>query len=976
VLTAESYVCEECGAWLGETPGLAELRGIVYLLSELQSWEAQGLIAVEEAATLRSRYELRREALRAQISADGEQAESSAPPLPANEASTAPGFKASTTEAASEAERARPIPAGSTTQPQQHPIIHALLSRLEARAPKPGARAASERAPRRSLFETLADPYALRLLLYTGAAMLVVAVVLWLRDALYLKLREPLVQAVLLAFGTIAVLVFGWLMTLRTRLRLTGRALTLIGALLVPVNFWFLARSGLIDGNGRAWMVCALCAVLYGLTAALLRERLYVYLACVASFGVAWALVYRATPEAYGLYSLTLMSVSLVFLHLSRVFPPGAKQNEKADAANAGARAAKEDDGQALRSRRSYELWGLPLVRVALAGAGASATLYMLLRPGASPSLAEGAFRWHASAYDARVAVLLFVAGAYVAWFAARFIDKNRGAVLYTTSALALWWAEFLVLDGLRVRGQAQLMALTATALVVAFAARLLPERVMAEALHRATAAVLTLLFLLSGIIALILHLAPTELEGAWRPSVFFVLAATIAFGALGGGREGGRSIYGAGLATAAALVLAAAALDALQAASLLPSEWPIAGGVICAAFLPGWIEARRKPGKGVAESEDECVPSSGSVAIDTVVSLVLDGAVMVCALLWLARTLSLTEAVAGRAVFVLLPASLYWTQRAAQARRALFVYLASGSAGALLLALLMALGVERRWMASVFALALFPALFAPGHWARGRGLEWLARAAGRAAAVVAALVGVALMLEAAPVLQAGDERLLAPLLTAGALGAVTLAASLFSVGPERVRYFRAGLGAAVATFVFAVLRAGYDPLIDVEMYTSPVAAVLLIVAALSVRREWDEYALDTSLLLWAGSLLLCGPLLLRALQFRLLLDVPAPWRELGVLGVALALLLFGLMNRLRAPVIVGTMTLLLELVVLALTSVHWLQVPLWKYLVTAGTLIIIIWGMFENRREQLLLVRQRLHERSASARARFNEWR
>jgi hypothetical protein len=183
-------------------------------------------------------------------------------------------------------------------------------------------------------------------------------------------------------------------------------------------------------------------------------------------------------------------------------------------------------------------------------------------------------------------------------------------------------------------------------------------------------------------------------------------------------------------------------------------------------------------------------------------------------------------------------------------------------------------------------------------------------------------------------------------------------------------------LGAAVAAFVFAVLRAGYDPLIDVEMYTSPIAVVLLIVAALSVRREWDEYALDTSLLLWTGSLLLCAPLLMRAVQVRLLLDVPAPWRDLGVLGVALALLLFGVMNRLRAPVIVGTVTLLVELVVLALTSVHWLQVPLWKYLVTVGTLIIIIWGMFENRREQLLLMRQRLHERSASARERFGEWR
>jgi uncharacterized membrane protein YgdD (TMEM256/DUF423 family) len=274
------------------------------------------------------------------------------------------------------------------------------------------------------------------------------------------------------------------------------------------------------------------------------------------------------------------------------------------------------------------------------------------------------------------------------------------------------------------------------------------------------------------------------------------------------------------------------------------------------------------------------------------------------------------------------------------------------------------------------FAVALFPALFAVERVARARAIEWLARAAARVAAVAATLVACALVLEAAPQLQAGNERLLAPLTTAAALAMVTMAASLFSSGRERVRYFRLGLGAAVAAFVLAVLWAGYEPLIDVEMYTSPIAALLLIVAALSVRREWDEYAADTGLLLWAGSLLLCGPLLARAVQLRLLLDVAAPWRDAGVVAVAVALLLFGVMNRLRAPVIVGMTTLLIELVVLALTSVRWLQVPLWKYMVTVGTLILIIWGMFENRREQLLLMRQRLHERGAAARERFGQWR
>src|SRR4030095_1442388 len=106
------------------------------------------------------------------------------------------------------------------------------------------------RSPRRPLLETLADPQTIRLLLYTGAAMLVVGVVIWLRDVLYLKLQEPIVQAALLAIGTLPATVACWFTILRTRLRLTGRALTLVGSLLVPVNFWFLVRSGLVQNSG------------------------------------------------------------------------------------------------------------------------------------------------------------------------------------------------------------------------------------------------------------------------------------------------------------------------------------------------------------------------------------------------------------------------------------------------------------------------------------------------------------------------------------------------------------------------------------------------------------------------------------------------------------------------------------------------------------------------------------------------------
>ena len=77
-----------------------------------------------------------------------------------------------------------------------------------------------------------------------------------------------------------------------------------------------------------------------------------------------------------------------------------------------------------------------------------------------------------------------------------------------------------------------------------------------------------------------------------------------------------------------------------------------------------------------------------------------------------------------------------------------------------------------------------------------------------------------------------------------------------------------------------------------------------------------------------------------------------------------------------RAPVLVGSISLIAELSVLTLTSVDWLQVPLKYYLMTVGALLLIIFGTLEYRREQFLLMRRRFQERRDSAREQFGEWR
>jgi hypothetical protein len=1062
-----------------------EWRGVTYLLAELARWEAQGIIGGEQAARLRQRYEGRREELRGVIESDGKKRPGSAP----------------LSSPAREPEAGAPTAAGSTpytqaTVPTPHAgaseaatpdySVAAAFSQFLSTSPPPSTKQPPrpssdlfEPTPRRTLIETLSDPYIIRLLSFIGASMLVVGVVIWLKDILYLKLREPVVQASLLALGTLSVTVTGWYLILRTRQKLTGRALTLIGSVLVPINFWFLVRSGLISNNGRAWVVCALCAMLYAHTAALLRERLYVYLACIATISTAWALVYRTTPEAFGLYALTLTGASLVFLHLSRLFPI-LRESRKDGFEPAGDDEEEResvDNTPPYRSRLSYDLWGPPLVRVALAGCALSALLYMPLRLWPSPSLYDGIFRLRASDYDASVGILLYAAAAYICWFTGRYIYTDLRVLFYTLSTLALFWTALLALDGFRLPGSVHLLALAGCTLVVAIAARRAREAEAGRAFHLAgvvmslalavasfslllatgsytltlsaglaclslsfallstprfseilaqaalahasaifaSLAYLTLLatlpvrsevlyvaacaawpfalyacaqfarrrfseaqltapflriadaefvilLLYASLLALLLH---DRTIAASRPSMFCALAAAILYGTLRSRRE--RSAFGATLLSLAALIMTAAGLDSLKMAGLWPSAWPVAAGVICAAFLlrsfvPGLLH---EDGEGKV---------AGARPLGRVVRFVTDSTVLICALMWFVVAISGTDYRGFGAAFVIGLALLYWFERAARSHLVRHTHLATAHLGALFITLLIALRIDTQWFALLLALVLFPIFFAAG--ARAREANWVVLPASLAAAATLALASLLALAHAAPHLQAGDPLLLAPSVSMGAIALASFCASLLSTAHARVAYFRAGLSATVVGFVLACLRAGYDPVSDIEIYTSPMAVLLLAIAYLSARRAWEEYDRDTDILLWLGSLLLAMPLLFHALYFRLLLDVPAPGRDIATLCASLALILFSLFGRLRAPMMVGVFALGLELAALTLTSVNWLQVPVKYYLITIGALIVILVWAFEYRREQILLARQRFNEHRAYARERFGEWR
>nr|MDQ3818359.1 hypothetical protein [Acidobacteriota bacterium] len=261
--------------------------------------------------------------------------------------------------------------------------------------------------------------------------------------------------------------------------------------------------------------------------------------------------------------------------------------------------------------------------------------------------------------------------------------------------------------------------------------------------------------------------------------------------------------------------------------------------------------------------------------------------------------------------------------------------------------------------------------IFLAASYAISNGLAGIEERAHAAAAFAfAALLIVQAMIH----LHAGDQSLYVPSRLALIFGLISLGASLGS--RSRVPYFRAGLYTLSLAFVLICLGAGLDPLDDVEAYTTTVAILFLVAAYTSMRRGINKFAADATLHLWAGSILLAAPLVMRALQYRLLLDLPTPSRDLMTLCASLALLFLGVTGRLRAPAIMGFIALALELAALTVTSVDWLQIPLKVYLISVGALILVVWGLLEFRREHVLSFRQRLSERREQARERFGEWK
>jgi hypothetical protein len=173
----------------------------------------------------------------------------------------------------------------------------------------------------RRMFEALMDPRSIQWMLMVGGALCVLGLVVWLISLGIFK--DPHVLAIALGIGTLAVIAGGWFLTLRTRYRIAGQALTFLGCVVAPLNLWFYHAQRLLTVDGHLWLGGVVCCLLYAATVVVLRDPVFMY-AFEAGVTLTTMLLLadmgKITDTTW--LSLFLMALGLISIHGERMFAP------------------------------------------------------------------------------------------------------------------------------------------------------------------------------------------------------------------------------------------------------------------------------------------------------------------------------------------------------------------------------------------------------------------------------------------------------------------------------------------------------------------------------------------------------------------------------------------------------------------------------------------------------------------------------
>jgi hypothetical protein len=372
------------------------------------------------------------------------------------------------------------------------------------------------RGPRRSIMEIILDPRSIQWLLASGGGLLVVGGVIWLASLGIFK--NELVVAGAMGTGTL-LLMAGGVATIRlTRHNLAGRALSLLACLVMPLNLWFYNSHKLVTIDGHLWLAALVCCVLYAIVAIILEDPVFVY---VTSAGIAMTglLVLADLHKVLEIASpaTLLVTLGLVALHAERAFGN-----------NDGPFSRKRFGMACFWSAHALLAGGfLLLLGAQLAGWLPLPTEW---RPTENLITTDHAQRI--------LALALVVAGIY-AYLYSDLVVRRVGVYIHV-AAFQLLWAELLVIDlfHLMAHPEALIVAMAITSLAVnlaQFFALKSSHPGSIGKLARPLPAFGMLLASVPAVFGVILHLRATRLDlyHAWPYAVTWTYVAAMAVTAI-----------------------------------------------------------------------------------------------------------------------------------------------------------------------------------------------------------------------------------------------------------------------------------------------------------------------------------------------------------------------------------------------------------------------------------------------------------
>lgn len=261
--------CLKCGARIDEAT-IREVSAIDYLLHELQEWYRREVVDQETQELLEKEYNEKRKQLISGLK-----------PIP----------KVPT-----------PVDAGFSLEPE-------FTAKQSPEQPE-------EIVPPKPFTQVVTDN--INLIFMLASLLFVVGILLYYRREIYTGLQIPYVQASVLGLVTIAMLFTGWVLVRQTYQTIAGRALTILGSLLVPINPWFMVRTGILKDSGNSWVLGCICTLLYLWTAYFLKDRLFIYFGLFAGYltGISLATKLGVFPSYI---AGALMLISIVYLLIEGV---------------------------------------------------------------------------------------------------------------------------------------------------------------------------------------------------------------------------------------------------------------------------------------------------------------------------------------------------------------------------------------------------------------------------------------------------------------------------------------------------------------------------------------------------------------------------------------------------------------------------------------------------------------------------------